>query len=150
MNSTEVHTAKAAHRPYIEAVRVALKSVGIDVGAATFNTRSVRTAVMTLFPPDDGFDGTWHDTFASAVRVDLCWTEEDGWSLLVLHATGGKRVPTVWRPGFGAVLPANEIRTWLSVLLAMPGVSPSQDDGPYRSHETDDPAFEASLAFYAF
>ena len=137
------------HRAYIEAVRVALLLEDIQVGAATFNTRTVRSATMTLVPPDDDFYEPWHHTFASAEHVELRWTEEEGWSLLALHDGDGKRLPTIWRPGFGAVLPANEIRTWLAVLLTMPGVSPSQDDGPYRSHQADDPEFEASLAFYA-
>lgn len=149
MTIAEIRTSKADHRAYIEAVRVALLLEDIHVGAATFNTRTVRSATMTLLPPDDDFDEPWHHTFASAERVELRWTEEDGWSLLALHASNRKRLPTIWRPGFGAVLPANEIRTWLSVLLTMPGVSPSQDDGPYRSHQADDPEFEASLAFYA-
>ena len=149
MTTAEASISKADHQAYIEAVRVALLLDDIRVGDLTFNTGTVRSASMTLFPPDDDFDEPWHHTFASAERVELRWTEEEGWSLLALHVTGDKHLPTIWRPGFGAVLPANEIRTWLAVLLAMPGVSPSQDDGPYRSHQTPDPAFEASLAFYA-
>ena len=149
MTTTEIRDTRADHRPYVEAVRVALLLDDIQVSDATFNTGTVRSATMTLLPPDDGFEEPWHHTFTSAERVELRWTEEDGWSLLALHARDGKRLPTVWRPGFGSVLPANEIRTWLAVLLAMPGVSPSQDDGPYRSHQADDPAFETSLAFYA-
>ena len=149
MTATECRTSKADHQPYIEAVRVALLLDDINVGDAAFNTGTVRSASMRLVPPDDDFDEPWHHTFTSAEHVELSWTEEDGWSLLALHAADGRRLPTIWRPGFAAVLPANEIRTWLSVLLTMPGFSPSQDDGPYRSHQTDDPAFEASLAFYA-
>ncbi|MEZ0109296.1 hypothetical protein ABH920_003306 [Catenulispora sp. EB89] len=149
MTTTELRTGRADHQAYIEAVRVALLLEDIQVGDATFNAGAVRTAAMTLLPPDDDFDEPWHHTFASAERVELRWNEEDGWSLLALHRSDDKNLPTIWRPGFGAVLPANEIRTWLALLLAMPGVSPSQEDGPYRSHQTDDPEFEASLAFYA-
>ena len=149
MTITESRASRADHQAYIEAVRVALLLEDIQVGDATFNTGTVRSATMTLLPPDDDFDEPWHHTFACAERVELRWTEEDGWSLLALHASDGKHLPTIWRPGFGAVLPANEIRTWLAVLLTMPGVSPSQEDGPYRSHQADDTAFEASLAFYA-
>ena len=149
MTITEFRNSRADHRAYIEAVRVALLMEDIRVGGAIFNTGTVRTATMTLLPPDDDFDEPWHHTFDSAERVELHWTEEDGWSLLALQAEGRRRLPTIWRAGFGAVLPANEIRAWLAVLLTMPGVSPSQEDGPYRSHQTDDPAFEASLAFYA-
>lgn len=147
--TAEPRNAKVDHQAYVETVRFALLSDDIHVGAAAFNTGTVRMATMTLLPPDDDFDEPWHHTFTSAERVELRWTEEEGWSVLALHASHGKRLPTIWRAGFGAVLPANEIRTWLAVLLTMPGVSPSQEDGPYRSHQTDDPAFEASLAFYA-
>lgn len=149
MTTAEIHNDKADHRAYIEAVRGALLLDDIRVGDTALDTRTVRSATMPLLPPDDDFDEPWHHTFGSAERVELRWTEEDGWSLLALHPSDDKHLPTIWRPGFAAVLPANEIRTWLSVLLAMPGVSPSQDDGPYRSHQTDDPEFEASLAFYA-
>ncbi|MEY9911838.1 hypothetical protein ABIA35_008095 [Catenulispora sp. MAP12-49] len=149
MTITESRDCRADHRAYIEAVRVALLLEDIRVGDAAFNTGTVRSATMTLLAPDEDFEGTWHHTFASAENVELRWTEEEGWSLLALHTSGDRRLPTIWRPGFGAVLPANEICAWLAVLLAMPGVSPSQEDGPYRSHQTDDPAFEASLAFYA-
>lgn len=149
MTTTEFRDAKADHRAYVEAVRVALLLDDIRVGDAAFGSRTMRTATMTLLPPDDDFEELWHHTFTSAERVELRWTEEDGWSLLALHAGAGRHLPTVWRAGFEAVLPATEIRTWLAVLLTMPGVSPSQEDGPYRSHQTDDPAFEASLAFYA-
>ncbi|MBS2546916.1 hypothetical protein KGQ19_08535 [Catenulispora sp. NL8] len=149
MTTTESRANRADHQAYIEAVRVALLLEDIRVGDATFNTGTVRSASMTLLPPDDDFDDPWHHTFVSAERVELRWTEEDGWFLLALHAGAGRRLPTIWRAGFGAVLPANEIRAWLAVLLTMPGVSPSQDDGPYRSHQSDDAAFEASLAFYA-
>ena len=149
MTITEFRSTRADHQAYIEAVRGALLRDDIHVGAATFNTGTVRSATMPLLPPDDDIDEPWHQTFTSAEHVELRWTEEDGWSLLALHTSRRRRLPTIWRPGFGAVLPANEIRTWLAVLLAMPGVSPSQDDGPYRSHQTDDPEFEAALAFYA-
>jgi hypothetical protein len=149
MTIAESRISRADHQAYIEAVRAALLLDDIHVGAAAFDTRTVRSATMPLFPPDDDVEEPWHHTFTSAERVELRWTEEDGWSLLALHASEGRRLPTIWRPGFGAVLPANEIRTWLTVLLAMPGFSPSQDDGPYRSHQTDDAEFEASLAFYA-
>jgi hypothetical protein len=149
MTTAEVSISTANHQAYIDAVRVALLLDDIHVGEPAFNTGTMRSASMTLLAPEDDFDELWHHTFASAERVELRWTEEEGWSLLALHAAGDKYLPTIWRPGFGAVLPANEIRTWLAVLLAMPGVSPSQEDGPYRSHQARDPAFEASLAFYA-
>ena len=108
MTTAETSITKADHQAYIEAVRVALLLDDIRVGDATFNTGTVRSASMTLLTPDDDFDEPWHHTFTSAERVELRWTEEEGWSLLALHAAGDRQLPTIWRPGFGAVLPANE------------------------------------------
>ena len=149
MAAVELRAGKTDHRPYIEAVRAALLAEDINISVAMFSTRAVRAATMPLIPPEDESDETWHHTFVGAERFELRWTEEDGWFLLALHASGDRRLPTIWRCGFGGVLPSAEIRTWLAVLLAMPGISPSQEDGPYRSHQTHDPAFESSLAFYA-
>ena len=149
MATADPHTIKADHRPYIETVRVALQLKDIHVGVATFKSSSVRSATMTLLPPDDYFDEPWHHTFASAERVELRWTEEDGWSLLALHASTEEHLPMSWRRGFGAVRPTHEVCAWLAVLLTVPGLSNSREDGPYRTHQTHDPAFEASLAAYA-
>lgn len=149
MTTAESRSAKADHRPYIETVRVALLLKDIHVGAATFSTRRVRSATMTLLAPDDDFDEPWHYTFARAERVELRWSEEDGWSLLALHADDERSLPTIWRRGFGVVLPPDEISAWLAVLLTMPALSSSQEDGPYRSHQQHEPAFENALAAYA-
>lgn len=149
MNIPESHTGKADHRPYIETVRVALLLEDLHVDAATYGSGTVRSAAMRLLPPDDDADDSWAYTFARAERVELRWSEEDGWSLLALHAAdGGGCLPTVWRRGFGVVVPPDEIRTWLSLLLTMPAHSSSQDDGPYRTHQKYDPVFEAALADY--
>jgi len=149
MNTDPSQPARADHRPYIETVRVALLLKDIHVGAAVFNTGLVRSAAMTLLPPDEDFDEPWHHTFASAERVELRWTEEDGWSLLALHASGDATLPTIWRPGFGVVLPPDEVTAWLALLLTMPIASASREDGPYRSHQRRASAFEAALAAYA-
>lgn len=149
MNTSPENPGTTDHRPYIETVRVALLLKDVHVGVATFNTQRVRSAAMTLLPPDDDFDEAWHPTFANAERVQLRWSEEDGWSLVALHATGDARLPTIWRRGFGVVLPPAEICAWLAVLLTMPAFSSSQDDGPYRSHQQHDAALEAALAAFA-
>lgn len=150
MTTTNPLPAEADHRPYIETVRVALLLDDMHVGAASVGDGRVRSAVMAMVPPDDDAEVLWHHTFASAERVELRWTEEEGWSLLALYPdSDGKRLATIWRYGFGVVLPPEEIRAWLAVLLTMPGVSPSQEDGPYRSHQQHDPKFEASLASYS-
>jgi hypothetical protein len=149
VTTAEHDRAKADHRPYIETVRIALLLDYIHVGAAHFNPGRVRAAAMSLLPPDDDVDEPWHHTFTSAERVELRWTEEEGWSLLALHASDDKHLPTIWRYGFAVVLPPDEIHAWLALLLTMPGVSPSQEDGPYRTHQTHDPAFETLLAAYA-
>ena len=149
MSATESHYAKADHRPYIETVRVALLLEDIHVGAAHFNPGKVRSAAMPLLPPDDDVDAPWHHTFTSAERVQLRWSEEEGWSLLALHTSDEGHLPTIWRYGFAVVLPPDEIHAWLALLLTMPGVSPSQENGPYRTHQQHDPALETLLAAYA-
>jgi hypothetical protein len=137
------------HRPYIETVRIALLLKDIHVDAATFTSGRVRSAVMPLLAPDDDADEPWHPTFTDAQRVELRWNEEDGWSLLALHASGGAHLPTIWHPGFGVVLPPDEVTAWLALLLSMPSASASREDGPYRSHQQPDTAFEAALTAYA-
>lgn len=149
MSTAESRYTTADHRPYIETVRVALLLKDIQVGTATFNSGQVRSAAMTVLPPDDDFDDPWAHTFASAEHAALRWNEEEGWSLLAMHASDGKSLPTIWRRGLAVVLPPEEICAWLALLLTMPALSSSQEDGPYRTHQTHDPAFEASLAAYA-
>jgi hypothetical protein len=149
MSTREYPATKADHRPYIETVRVALLLEDLHVGVATFNTGKVRSAAMTMLAPDDDFEDPWAHTFARAERVELRWSEEDGWSLLAMHASGDKHLPTIWRRGFEVVLPPDEICTWLGLLLTMPALSSSQEDGPCRTHQTHDRSFEASLDAYA-
>ena len=149
MSTAESHPAKADHRPYIETVRVALLLQDLHVGAADFKSGPVRSAAMTMLPPDDDFDDPWAHTFAHAERVELRWNEEDGWSLLAIHPSDGQYLPTIWHRGFGVVLSPGEICAWLGLLLTMPALSSSQEDGPYRTHQAHDAAFEAYLATYA-
>lgn len=137
------------HRPYIEAVRAALLLKDISVGDAAFNTGRVRSATMPLWAPDEDFDEPWHFTFTSAESVELHWTEEDGWSVLALHSDAGRLLPTIWRRGFGALLPLDEVAAWAALLLTMPIAVSSREDGPYRSHQQYDSAFEAALATFA-
>jgi len=141
--------SQADHRPYVELVRDALLLKDVHIGVPVTGLGQVRSAAMTVLPPDEDFDEPWHPTFANAERVELRWSEEDGWSLLALHTTDEGPLPTIWRRGFGVVVPPDEIRTWLGLLLTMPSHSSSQDDGPYRTHQKHDPAFEGALAAYA-
>jgi hypothetical protein len=149
VSTTAPYFTKADHRPYIETVRIALLLEGFYVGVATFNTGTVRSAAITLLPPDDDSDDPWAHTFTSAERVELRWNEENGWFLLALHANAEGYLPTIWRRGFAVVLPPDEVCTWLSLLLTMPALSSSQEDGPLRSHQHEDPEFEDSLNEYA-
>ena len=57
MSTTETPATKADHRPYIETVRVALLLEDLHVGVADFNVDAMRSAAMTMLPPDDDFDG---------------------------------------------------------------------------------------------
>lgn len=149
MNTNPMKSEAADHKPYIETVRAALLVKDVHVGAVAFSTGRVRGATMPLFAPDDDTDDPWHYTFIHAERVELRWSEEDGWSLLALHTRGDALLPTIWRRGFGIVLPPEDVGAWLSLLLTMPGFSSSQEDGPYRSHQQHDAALEATLAAYA-
>jgi hypothetical protein len=149
VSTTESRPTATDHRPYIETVRVALLLRDIRVGVATFNTGRVRSAAMTLLAPDDDFDEPWHHTFTSAQFVELRWNEEEGWSLLALHPSGTALLPTIWRHGFEVMQSPSKVCTWLALLLTMPGVCGSREDGPYRTHQRADPAFEAALAAYA-
>jgi Family of unknown function (DUF6292) len=141
-------SAKADHRPYIEAVRVALLLKDLQVGVATFNSSRLRSAAMTLLAPDEEFDEPWHPTFTTAQFVELRWNEQDGWSLLALHPSETALLPTIWHRGFGVLLPPEEVAAWIDLLVTMPSAAPSREDGPYRSHQQHDPAFEQALAAF--
>jgi hypothetical protein len=136
------------HRPYIELVRLALNLKDIHLGAAVTGCGRLRSAAMTVLPPDEDFDDPWHFTFASAQRLELRWDEEGGWSLLAAYADG-QDGPTIWRYGFGVLLPPDEVAAWADLLLAAPNAAISREDGPFRSHQQPDHAFEATLAAYA-
>ena len=148
MNTSETHRPKADHRAYIETVRHELRLRDLHVGIATHKPGTVRSAAMAMMPPDDDFDEPWHHTFARAEYVELRWTEEEGWALLAMHLSDDKHLPTIWRPGFSPVPAPDEVCNWLVLLLAAPGFSTSREDGPYRTHQKPDPAFEAALAAY--
>jgi hypothetical protein len=139
---------QADHRPYIELVRLALLLKDVHIGVPVLSHGRLRSAEMTVLPPDDDFDDPWHPTFANAERAELRWSEEDGWSLLASYR-GAKAGPTIWRRGFGVLLPPEEVAGWLDVLLTMPHATPSREDGPFRSHQRHDHTFEAVLAAYA-
>jgi len=140
--------SQADHRPYVELVRDALLLKDVHIGVPVTGLGQVRSAAMTVLPPDEDFDEPWHPTFANAERVELRWSEEDGWSLLTAYL-GGQAEPTIWRRGFGVLLPPEEVVGWLDVLLTMPHASLSSEDGPFRSHQQHAPDFEAVLAAYA-
>jgi hypothetical protein len=135
------------HRPYTELARLALLLKDVHIGAPVFRPGRVRSAAMTVLPPDADFDDPWHPTFANAKRVELRWSEEDGWSLLAAYLDG-QAGPTIWRRGFGVLLPPAEVAGWLDVLLTMPHATPSREDGPFRSHQQYDHDFEAALTAY--
>jgi hypothetical protein len=139
---------QADHRPYIELVRLALLLKDVHLGVPVASPGRLRSAAMTVLPPDEDFDDPWHYTFASASRVELRWDEEGGWSLLSSY-TEGQQGPTVWRYGFGVLLPPDEIAAWIDLLLVAPNAAISREDGPYRSHQKPDQTFEAVLAAYA-
>ena len=138
---------QADHRPYVELVRLALLLKDVHIGVPVVSPGRLRSAAMTVLPPDEDFDDPWHPTFANVERLELRWSEEDGWSLLAAYLRG-QAGPTIWRRGFGVLLAPEEVAGWLDVLLTMPHAAPSREDGPFRSHQQHDHAFEAALAAY--
>ena len=146
--SVHSQRTQADHRPYIELVRLALNLRDINLGVPVTGDGRLRSAAMTVLPPDEDFDEPWHPTFANAERLELRWSEEDGWSLLASYI-GTQAGPTIWRRGFGVLLPPEEVVGWLDALLNIPHATPSREDGPFRSHQRPDHAFEAVLAAYA-
>jgi hypothetical protein len=139
---------KADHWPYIELVRVALLLKDVHVGVAHPGPGHGRSAAMTLLPPDPDFDEPWHPTFADAHRVEARWDEEAGWSVAALYEAGSELLPTVWHRGFGVLLEPEDVAGWIDLLLTMPSAASSREDGPYRSHQKPDRAFEARLAAF--
>lgn len=146
--SVHPQRAQADHRPYIELVRIALNLRDIHLGASVTGAGRLRSASMTVLPPDDDFDEPWHPTFTNTERLELRWSEEDGWSLLASYRSG-QAGPTIWRRGFGVLLPPEEVVGWLDALLYVPHAISSREDGPFRSHQHSDHTFEAFLAAYA-
>ena len=140
--------AQADHLPYIELVRLELLLKDVHIGVPVVTPCRLRSAAMTVLAPDEDFDDPWHPSFANAQRVELRWSEEDGWSLLAFYGDD-QAGPTIWRRGFGVLLPPEEVAGWLDVLLTMPQAAPGREDGPFRSHQKPDHAFETVLAAYA-
>ena len=139
--------SQADHRPYIEQVRLALLLKDVHLGAPVLSVGKLRSAAMTILPPDQDFDEPWHPSFAGVGRVELRWSEEDGWSLLAAYLNG-QAGPTVWHCCFAILPPPEEVVGWLGVLLTKPQAPPGRVDGPFRSHQELDHDFEAALAVY--
>ncbi|MET9399297.1 DUF6292 family protein [Kitasatospora sp. NPDC002965] len=129
------------HQPYVEAVAAAVGDAGLSVLLAwpTGQPPAVRTAVITLAPPESG-------PYADEEEdLELVWDEAYGWKA-VLPAEAG----TVdWFMGEALVPAPARVARWIDMVLAHPGLTPSQEDGPSRLPENDDDAFEARLSAYA-
>ena len=139
--------SKADHRPYIEQVRLALLLKDVHIGVPVLSIGRLRSAAMTVLPPDEDFDAPWHPSFAGVERVELRWNEQDGWLQQAAYLSG-QAGPTIWRHGLAVLPPPEQVVGWLGLLLTKPQAPPGRVDGPFRSHQELDHDFEAALAAY--
>ncbi|MFI9186805.1 DUF6292 family protein [Streptomyces goshikiensis] len=134
-------TNRTDHLPYLQAAVAELEDIGLTVlgSAVTGRPPAVRTAVVTLAPPESG-------PYADEDEdIELAWDESFGW-VLRLPAEAGL---SDWFMGEDLVPGPARMARWADMVLNHPGLTPSREDGPQRLPESDDDAFEARLSAYA-
>ncbi|MER7761325.1 DUF6292 family protein [Streptomyces sp. NPDC097619] len=134
-------TMRSDHACYVEAAVTELAELGLTVvgHAVTGRPPAVRTAVVSLAPPESGPYADEDDD------IELAWDESYGW-VLRLPAEAGM---SDWFMGEDLVPGPARLARWADMVLTHPGLTPSREDGPQRLPETDDAAFEARLSAYA-
>ncbi|TLQ38937.1 DUF6292 family protein [Streptomyces marianii] len=134
-------TIRADHQPYVQAAVAEIEDTGLTVlgHAVTGRPPAVRTAVVTLEPPDSGPYADEEE------ELELVWDEAFGW-MLRLPADAGT---SDWFMGEDLVPAPGRVARWVDMVLSNPGLTPSREDGPQRLPESDDEAFEARLSAYA-
>lgn len=134
-------TSRIDHQPYIQAVVTAVETIGTAVlgHAVTGRPPAVRTAVVTLAPPEIGPYADEDD------GLELVWDEAYGW-VLHLPAEAGT---SDWFMGEDLVPAPARVARWVDMVLSNPGLTPSREDGPQRLPESDDEAFETRLSAFA-
>lgn len=133
-------TSRTDHQPYVQAVAAEAEDAGLTVTghAITGRPPAVRTAVISLAPPDSG-------PYADEEQdLELVWNEAFGW-VLRLPAEAGT---SDWYMGEDLVPAPGRVARWADMVLSNPGLTPSRDDGPQRLPENDDEAFEARLSAF--
>lgn len=133
--------SRTDHQPYVEAAVAEIEAIGLSVAghAVTGRPPAVRTAVVTLEPPESG-------PYADEEQdLELVWDEAYGW-VLRLPAEAGT---SDWFMGEDLVPSPGRVAHWVDMVLSSPGLSPSREDGPQRLPEADDDAFEARLSAFA-
>lgn len=128
------------HEPYVQAAVAEVEEIGLSVlgHAVTGRPPAVRTAVVTLAPPESG-------PYADEDEdIELAWDEAFGWALRLPAEAG----VSDWFMGEDLVPSPGRVARWVDMVLAYPGMTPSREDGPQRMPESDDAAFEARLSAY--
>ncbi|MFI9311260.1 DUF6292 family protein [Streptomyces triculaminicus] len=133
-------TIRTDHRPYVQASVTAIEDIGLTVlgHAITGRPPAVRTAVVTLAPPESG---PYAD---EEVDLELAWDEAFGWVLRLPAEAGASD----WFMGEDLVPSPGRLARWVDMVLSNPGLTPSREDGPQRLPESDDDAFEARLSAF--
>ncbi|MER6723384.1 DUF6292 family protein [Streptomyces halstedii] len=134
-------TIRTDHQPYVHAAVTAVEDIGLTVLAYAITGRppAVRTAAVTLAPPESG---PYADEEAD---FELVWDESFGW-VLRLPAEAGT---SDWFMGEDLVPSPERVARWADMVLSSPGLTPSREDGPQRLPEVDDEAFETRLSAFA-
>lgn len=134
-------TIRADHQPYIQATVAEIEDTGLAAlgYAVTGRPPAVRTAVVSLAPPESGPYADEDDD------IELAWDESFGWVLRLPAEAGASN----WFMGEDLVPAPDRVARWADMVLAYPGMTPSREDGPQRLPESDDDVFEARLSAYA-
>ncbi|MFE7446242.1 DUF6292 family protein [Streptomyces chartreusis] len=133
-------TSRTDHQPYVQAVAAEAEEAGLTVtgDAITGRPPAVRTAVISLAPPDSG-------PYADEEQdLELVWNEAFGWVLRLPAEAGASD----WYMGEDLVPAPGRVARWADMVLSSPGLTPSRDDGPQRLPENDDEAFESRLSAF--
>lgn len=133
--------SRISHQPYVQTVAAEVEGIGLTVvGPAVIGCSPVvRTAVITLEPPESGPYAQADEDF------ELVWDESFGWVVRLPDEAGN--VP--WFMGEDLVPSPERVARWVDLLLAFPGMVPSREDGPRRLPESADAVFETRLSAYA-
>ncbi|MCU4750308.1 DUF6292 family protein [Streptomyces sp. G-5] len=129
---------RASHSGYITAVLAELvgqEELTVVSHRVAGGGNAPRTAEITLQP----LEGPHAEE-----QTTVVWDEVYGWKAMVPAASG----TSDWFMGMSIIPAPIKVATWAEMVLLHPELTPSREDGPSRSPEDQDPAFESLLANY--